>query len=313
MSASPREKVEKARRRPARAGFTLAELLVTITIIAILAGLVWAGVARARESARIAKTKSTIAKINQIIMERYDSYRTRRVPINTRGLPPPAAAEFRLWAIRCLMAWEMPDRLSDVAYPPNENDPLTYSITVNGQPVTREIYRTPLARAYFRQFQLRGQPSGDQSPAEMLYLVVTLGTPGSREMFSDSEIGDTDGDGYLEFIDGWGRPIYFIRCAPGFTESDIQLHPLAPIEEKNRDHDPFDPMRVDPGAWRLVPLIYSAGPDGVFGLDLQGNLRYFVNWKQWYMHPVGAPVDSSNPEFMRHEDNIHNHAVESLE
>lgn len=286
---------------------------MTITIIAILAGLVWAGVARARETARIARTKATIAKINQVIMERYDSYRTRRVPIDTRGLPPRVAAEFRLWAIRCIMAWEMPDRLSDVVFPPNEGGPLTYTITVNGQPVVREIYRTPLARAYFREFQSRGQPSGDQSPAELLYLVVTLGSPGAREMFADNEIADTDGDGYLEFIDGWDRPIYFIRCPPGFTESHVQLHPLASVAEKNQDHDPFDPLRVDPGAWRLVPLIYSAGPDGLFGLDLQGSLGYFVNWNQWYTYPVGAPVDSSHAEFMRHEDNIHNQAVESLE
>ncbi|MGQ9607285.1 MAG: type II secretion system protein, partial [Thermogutta sp.] len=101
-------------RSPTRSGFTLTELLVAITIIAILAGLVWAGVARARETARIAKTKSTIAKINQVIMERYDSYRTRRVPIDIRGLPPRDAAKVRLWAIRCIMAWEMPDRAGDV-------------------------------------------------------------------------------------------------------------------------------------------------------------------------------------------------------
>ncbi|MCE5302216.1 MAG: type II secretion system GspH family protein, partial [Planctomycetaceae bacterium] len=65
--------------RPSR-GFTLIELLVTITIIGILAGMVMGVLRTARESARESATRATIAKLNNIIMNRYESYLTRRVP-----------------------------------------------------------------------------------------------------------------------------------------------------------------------------------------------------------------------------------------
>lgn len=310
---------------PRRRSFTLTELIVAIVIITILMGITWGAIIRVRQQGRVAKTKATIAKINQVIMERYDSYRTRRVPIDTRGLPPLMAAEFRLWAIRCIMAWEMPDRLSDVTHPANnptnltaadENLPISLTLNLpNGQPVTRSMTRTALARRYFRRFLIQGLPTGEHSPAELLYMVVTEGSPGSRELFAENEIADTDGDGYLEFVDAWGRPIYFIRCPVAFPDSDIQLPPTASAEEKAADHDPFDPLRVDPGAWRVVPLIYSPGPDGLYGLDLQGNLGYFANWNTWYNYPVGAPADDpNNPEDYLgcHADNIHNHRAETM-
>ena len=46
--------------------------------------------------------------------------------------------------------------------------------------------------------------------------------PEAREQFNESEIGDVDEDGCPEFIDGWGRPIMFLRWAPGFR-SDLQM------------------------------------------------------------------------------------------
>ena len=100
-----------------RPGFTLVELLVTITIIGILAGMSLGALQLAREAAREAETKATIAKINDIIMERYESYMTRRVPIPIpAGTGAAVAAQMRLDGIRDLMRMEMPDCLNDVIH-----------------------------------------------------------------------------------------------------------------------------------------------------------------------------------------------------
>jgi hypothetical protein len=124
----------------------------------------------------------------------------------------------------------------------------------------------------------------ENQSAECLYLIVTVGLRGDdRAVFKDRDVGDTDfngaGDGMPEFIDAWGRPINFLRWAPGFI-SDLQTQD--PVEH----HDPFDPLRLQtssptakgqpplasgesvPSAWgfALVPLIYSAGPDKEYGI-----------------------------------------------
>ncbi len=267
---------------PSRRGFTLTEMLVTITVIALLAGLALAGLHSARETARIAKTKSTVMKLHNIVMEMYGSYQTRRLPISTTGLSPKQAAEARLKAIRDIMRMEMPERWSDV-----DTGPLFVST------------RPALSNAYVR-YKLERSPSGDVSSAECLYMLVTLSDAESREDFSESEVGDTDNDGAPEFVDAWGHPIYFFRWAPGFlpsngADTDLQTGDV------DTDHDPLDTMRVDSLAYRLVPLIYSAGPDGASGLDAASS----YTWNNdTYSQTFGRPTEGT------HYDNIHNHRLE---
>ena len=271
-------------------GFTLIELLVVIAIIGILAGAVLGALQLARQAAREEKTKSLIVKLDHIIIFRYESYKTRRVPISTSGMQPRPAAEARLAALRELMRMEMPDRWNDLTAPP-------------------QVLTNPpaLAVRYAANYQAK-PPSGTYSHAECLYMIVAVGSPEALEDFSQTDIGDKDQDGWPEFLDGWGNPIYFLRWAPGFSgESSIQVDD--PIEH----HDPFDTRQVLPD-YHLIPLIYSAGPNGE--ADSEGNTQgYGIDTKENVTvdptaslanSDIGAPDGTGT-----HYDNVHNHHIES--
>ena len=289
-----------SRRLPTRTGFTLVELLVTITSIGILAGIVMGALNAARQAARVAKTKSTIAKLDRIIMRRYEEYATRRVPISTSGLPPKQAARDRLDALRDLMRMEMPERWNDITNGPVSDIPW---------PALTKRYLVQYNRVYNST-----DPAivGKGSAAECLYMIVATGSAEDREQFNESEIGDTDGDALLEFIDGWGTPIRFLRWAPGFEDSDIQPTILPPgnMEAMQAaaltDHDPFDTHGVDPDAYHLVPLIYSYGPDKQPGINTNFSSAPGINIADPFSDlAVGEPDGTGD-----HYDNIHNHHIE---
>ena len=233
-----------------RRGVTLIELMVTIMIIGILAAAVLGVAAVAGETAREAKTKAIISRIHTLLMQQYDTYINRRVKLRKsvidaiNNLPPSyrasdrgkIKAECRLYALREMMLMEIPDRWSDVLLNSVASGTVLYPIyldvanSANG--------RTELANLYLRNFlriknsvnKITGvtntqQEILDNQSAECLYMIImnACGDGESRTLFPESNIGDTDGDGAPEFIDGWGHPIGFLRWAPGF-ESDIQTN-----------------------------------------------------------------------------------------
>jgi prepilin-type N-terminal cleavage/methylation domain-containing protein len=257
-----------------RRAFTLVELLVTITIIGMLSGLVFGALMMAREAARDAATKATIAKLNSIIMHRYEGYMTRRVPIRTQGLTPFQAAQNRLCAIRDLMRMEMPDRIQDVPTPLGAATAVGDPPIVLPNPVGGVPQRVPIPAIgllYYNRLVANPPPSTSvqNGAAELLYMIVSMGSPEVMEQFSQSEIGDTNGNGYPEFIDGWGRPIFFLRWAPGFSPySGVQA------ADAVRNHDPFDPRLAETSAYQLIPLIYSSGPNNDPRLNIKDGYHF---------------------------------------
>jgi len=287
-----------ALRRATGRAFTLVELLITIAIISILAGLLLGVAARAGERGREARTKAMIARLHTLVMEHYDTYRDRRAPLDDdnpvlANLTGQARAEARLYALRELMIMEMPDRWSDVLLADitgstpasvTARQPLyldSNSSSTHGGP-------TPLIEAYRRQYYASAQNATaeqllDNQGAECLFMMVMLATADgeARTLFNESSIGDVDGDGAREFLDGWGRPINFLRWAPGY-DSDLQANANTLgtdedvwIAQADADHDPFDLFKSDPIAYRLVPLIFSAGSNEDFGLQ---TLESSVTW-----------------------------------
>jgi prepilin-type N-terminal cleavage/methylation domain-containing protein len=248
----------RAAARPS--GLTLVELLVTISIIAILATLSLGALFSAQTEAKVMSTRAMIVKLNNLIMPRYEAYRTRRVPINispfyTVGMsqfavPPSAAAMTRLNALHDLMRMEMPDRWSDIFSPPNTFTSYVGPAIATGLTqatgsvaIARPAMNQAFLNAYLTTMNAIGQGYTTSGPgiyqptdptyliqlqafqgAECLYLMVTLGFVdelGGRDLFNETSIGDTDGDGFSEFHDAWGMPIRFLRWPIGFTDSEL--------------------------------------------------------------------------------------------
>ena len=338
-----------------RNALTLIELLITISIIATLAAMFLGASNAAMESARSARTKTTIAKIHSLLMERWDTYSTRRVElsdtvvnnINSSFPPGPlrgsAIADARLLALRELMKLEMPDRWSDI-------DMSQYPGTTGF--FLRDI--PSLARAYDRRLTQAVNVSDigtveKNGSAECLFLTVMLGTGDgeARTLFSRQDIGDTDGDGAMEFLDGWGRAIRWVRWPAGFVARSNLMN-----GDSDTEPDPFDPFRrnvlnASPTAssftgpirlyiehlrgtdgpnreigFRLIPLVFSMGPDGIGDISTRkGNITNNANailldpyaWDTTNnAYEFGSYGD--NPEMPDGEDNsldnIHNHAQE---
>jgi prepilin-type N-terminal cleavage/methylation domain-containing protein len=295
--------------RPSRSGVTLVELLITILIISILAALILGVAAVAGETARESHTRNIITRLHTLLAEYYGTYKDRRVQIRqpiidginastqpgyrTSAEKGRARAYARLYALRELMLMEVPDRWSDVLLNAVPADPTgladaryPFYQDMRGNSPTG---RTSLANIYLRRYtaiaNLKNSLTGNfntreeilnNQGAECLYMVITLATGDgeARSQFGARDIGDTDGDGALEFLDAWGKPIEFLRWAPGF-DSSIQINanqflPL-PVNDAWKsvaatDHDPFDIFRTDPPAFRLEPLIFAAGRDELLGI-----------------------------------------------
>lgn len=272
--------------------------------MAVLSSMVLFALSASTESAKAAKTQTTINKLNAIIMAKYESYRTRRVPVDLkavtayyqtlgsndqfkRAISPSvkstiAMATARLDAIRDLMRLEMPDGFADLV--DINGNPLS-PITAWGNTSAMTMATPAATKAYQAILKKHGLKADSKVPqqAECLYLIVTRGCddPDVLEQFSPSEIADTDGDGIPEFVDGWGRPIFFLRWAPAYI-STLQPDPTTVTQ-----HDPFDPLNVSAitrpdskTTYPLYPLIYSAGPDGVYDLkvDIGGAIVYYQNF-----------------------------------
>lgn len=337
-----------SRKRSRVGGFTLVELMVTMAIMAVLASAMAYVMAGAQESAQIAKTKSLIARLHALVMQKYESYRYRRLPVAIpAGLTPRQAAQVRCDVIRQLMRLEMPDRWTDVlADPvPIQNPATGKKSIVMTRPTSSRGYLTfvnsVINSVGFVQHQT------DYQGAKCLYLLVTMGLddPEVLENFSTSDSADFDGSGCKVFLDGWGRPIRFLRWAPGFVSPIQPAGP--PAGSTVRDYrmpDQTDPMGVygsptsgPTGAgnsFALYPLIYSAGADGNYDLVTEVGANNKVTSRAFDYastippnDPFASLADKSHfpdggigapaifPESDRgtrslgDSDNIHNHAM----
>ncbi|MBI1246344.1 prepilin-type N-terminal cleavage/methylation domain-containing protein [bacterium] len=298
------------RQRRLRPAFTLVELLVVMGVLALMSSLVLVGLASAAETARLNRTRSQIMKIHALIMERYDSYRYRRIePLasidSSGGIAGSARyrARYRVDRIRDLMRMEMPCHVEDVT---NGS-----AVKVKASPVAY-AGSCPLHDRFYRTAGRRAGGIGNWTTAfedsECLYMILESiqdGEMNGLDFLKPSEIGDLDGDGMPEVLDAWGRPIRFLRWAPGFYGARSNLH-------KNDSPDPFDPLGVRGGKvqasanqflhFPLYPLVISSGPDQELDILMRGTSTSDMNNLITGSSPYSVPNDpyvtfqSSDPD-----------------
>lgn len=266
-------------------GFTLIELLITIAIISILVTFSLGAVFVAQETARRDRTEAMISKLHNVIIDRWESYRTRRLSLLT-----PTSSTARLNGVRELMRLEMPDRYEDFVFAPaHVTTPALRNAYIRRLDRARAAYNTANATSLSTTAYINtilGDGTNPNESAECLHLFITVSmSADDRAEFKDKEVSDTNANGMPEFCDGWGIPIHWLRWAPGVV-SDVQIH--NPVDY----HDPFDPYGLEiclasenirkPTAgipreasgeshapewgYAMLPYIFSAGPDSVFGI-----------------------------------------------
>jgi prepilin-type N-terminal cleavage/methylation domain-containing protein len=279
-----------------RAGFTLVELLVVISILSTLAGMFTIAYRGAQQESNTQKTRLTIQKINDVLLSRLQEYESYPVPLSIPasavpttgniGQKPGLIERARLQMLREIIRTEMPDHPDDIKATvfwnsaPNVSPPVIIrpnftGLMVGAIPVTvpaSNVFPSGLtSRAASLYARLIAVPQWDAqfANAELLYLIVEdseMNGSSAIELFGASEIADRDNDGLKEFVDAFGRPIQWIRWPTGFPQVarsyPDMLNPNIIDSTGNLviEGEPFDRLKADPG-WQasspdLRPGVY---------------------------------------------------------
>ena len=237
-------------------GFTLVELLIVIAIIALLMSIFGVATMSMIGTARVNATSATIVKIQGLIQQRIDAIGDRRPDqtiVTSNGLPTrfpgnPKAVE--TLARKIMFRQAFPQTWSEVHSDLITSLPFGSPAIPSPSPAT-----TPGRQA--------------RESAEVLHFILTranvLGYPPvGDDVFSTSEVRDTDSNNWPEFIDGWGEPLRFYRwptrlvrggawAAGAFTPTATARLLIPPLPttaaELSRDsHDKFGLLKVgNPG------------------------------------------------------------------
>lgn len=204
---------------PNRTGFTLVELLVTIGVIAILAGILVVALGGAGVRSRQEATAALIKKLNGQVQERLEALdrfkKSRQFESEARLQISPSITD-------SVLREALYFKVIQIRYLPQSMAELW---TVSERDFDRDFPgKTP------------SLPSAvdETESSEMLYYFLTKArAPGVPTVdpatFTTSEVADTDGDGLLEFVDAWGRPLRFYRwpsqlfCPSGTASSNPSI------------------------------------------------------------------------------------------
>ncbi|WP_437191678.1 type II secretion system protein [Planctomicrobium sp. SH527] len=302
-----------------RSAFTLVEILVVIGLVALLATILMMAMAPALEGARISATKATITQLNRMLQDQVDGLlnsnevdkeadRLAKMFRATNGsvMPPAVAktlAQMKLYRNRFPQRKEDLFGLDGVNRIETDNDQYK-----DDSDILKEM-RTTGGGSWKADswIQRNASPklaanSDKAESSELLYVILSRGSVNSGstalnvDQINPKHVGDTDGDGNLEFLDAWGNPLQFFNWPTGLFADPVASKTLVTANTAAiANADPFDPTNAlslwtpagtgfnlmpgypvpalnDPSRFKTPNrywsfVILSAGPDDLTGFE----------------------------------------------
>ena len=246
-----------------RHGFTLLELLVVLSIIAILASLLAAGLFRYQAAARITRTDETLTKINAGFEPQWkaalDQARKEPLPEAVLAAADGDIPRARALHVQARMRQEFPEKLSEIK---------TYTVTAGGK-----SYSYTAKASYTAEVSGVAFPDTTTESGALLVLALKQARGGAR--FDETSLGGTvvftyanGGKTLTVYRDAWNNPIGFYRKAPTvLCTSELNAAPYI----SGTTYDPLDPEnKLTSAGWNATnrnAVIAAAS------LDLQPTAR----------------------------------------